>query len=123
MSPALFNLFLERIMTEALENALPGVNVGGRPLKDLRFADNIALLATNEQDLQNNTSSLNRTAQKYCMEISKEKTKPIVFQKGNTELQCNINIENEQIEQVDHFKYLGILFTKAETPRKKSKSR
>ena len=57
------------------------------------------------------------------MEISKEKTKAVIFQKGNTGLQCNINIENEQIEQVDHFKYLGILFTEAETPRKKSKSR
>ena len=62
LSPALFNLFLERNMTEALENALPRVTVGGRPLEDLHFADDIALLAINEQDLQNNTSSLNRTA-------------------------------------------------------------
>ena len=62
-------------MTEALENALPGVTVGGRQIRDLRFADDIALLATNEQDLQNNTTTLNTISQKYCMEISKEKTK------------------------------------------------
>ena len=60
---------------------MPGVNGGGRPLKDVRFVDKIALLATNEQDLQNNSeSSLNRTAQKYCMEINKEKT--MLFKKA-----------------------------------------
>ena len=53
------------------------------------------------------TEPLKNTAWKSA----RKKQKQWFFQKGNTGLQCNINIENEQIEQVDHFKYLGSLFT------------
>ena len=45
------------------------------------------------------------------MGISKEKTKAVIFKKFNTVLQHNINKENEQIEQVNDFEFLGSLFT------------
>ena len=41
LSPTLFNIFLERIMTDALEDHEGIVNIGGRTIISLRFATDI----------------------------------------------------------------------------------
>ena len=41
LSPTLFNIFLERIMTDALENNEGTVSIEGRAISNLRFADGI----------------------------------------------------------------------------------
>ena len=45
LSPTLFNIFLERIMTDALEDNEGTVSIGGRAITNLRFADDIDGLA------------------------------------------------------------------------------
>ena len=42
LSPTLFNIFLERIMTDALEDHQGTVSIGGRTITNLRFADDIS---------------------------------------------------------------------------------
>ena len=44
LSPVLFNIFLERIIQEALSDFDSAVSIGGRPLCNLRFADDIDLI-------------------------------------------------------------------------------
>ena len=41
LSPTLFNIFLERIMTDALEDHESTVSIGGRTIACVRFADDI----------------------------------------------------------------------------------
>ena len=41
LSPTLFNIFLERIMTDAVEDHEGTVSIGGRTITNLRFADDI----------------------------------------------------------------------------------
>ena len=41
LSPTLFNIFLERIMTDTLEDHEGTVNIGGRTIINLCFADDI----------------------------------------------------------------------------------
>ena len=41
LSPTLFNIFLESVMTDDLEDHLRTVSVGGRRVKQLRFAHDI----------------------------------------------------------------------------------
>ena len=53
LSPTLFNIFLERIMTDALENHEGTVSIGGRTITHLRFADDIDGLAGEEEKLAN----------------------------------------------------------------------
>ena len=53
LSPTLFNTFLERIMTDALEDHEGTVSIGGSTVTNLRFADDIDGLAGEEEELAN----------------------------------------------------------------------
>ena len=53
LSPTLFNIFLERITTDALEDHERTVSIGGRTITNLRFADDIDDLAGEEEELAN----------------------------------------------------------------------
>ena len=49
LSPNLFDIFLERIMTDALENHEGTVSIGGRTITNLHFADDTDDLAGQEK--------------------------------------------------------------------------
>ena len=73
LPPFLFNIFLERIMSDALEEHDGKVSVGGRKIINLRFADDIDSLAEEQQELEALVESLDKTCTRYKMEISAEK--------------------------------------------------
>ena len=52
---------LERIMTDALEEHYGNVNIGGRNKPNLRFSDDIAALADEEQEQEAVIDSLDKT--------------------------------------------------------------
>ena len=52
LSPNLFNIFLETIMSDALEEHNGEVSIGGRIITNLRFPAGIDALAENEQELE-----------------------------------------------------------------------
>ena len=110
LSPVLFNIFLERIMQEALSDFDSTVSIGGRPLCNLRFADDIDLIGRDEEELQDLTTRLEESAGKFGMEISAEKSKVLVNSNKDTP-QTHIIMNGETLEQVDSFKYLGALIT------------
>ena len=60
LSPDLFNIFLERIMTDALEDLEGTVSIGGRTITMLRFADDIDGLAGEEEELANLVERLDK---------------------------------------------------------------
>ncbi|KAK3862577.1 hypothetical protein Pcinc_031574 [Petrolisthes cinctipes] len=74
LSPTLFNIFLERIMSNALEDHVGTVNIGGRTITNLRFADDIDGVAGEENELSRLVNQLDRASTKFGMEISAEKT-------------------------------------------------
>ena len=51
LSPTLFNIFLERTMTDALEDHEGTVSIGGKAVTNLCFADDIDGLAGEEEEL------------------------------------------------------------------------
>ena len=73
LSPTLFNIFLERIMSDALEEHDHKVSIGGRNITNLRFADDIDALAEEEQELEALIESLHKTFTRYKMKISAER--------------------------------------------------
>ena len=62
LSPTLFNIFLERIMTDALENFEGSVSIGGRKISNLRFADDIDGLAGSEEKLKSLIGCLDQSS-------------------------------------------------------------
>ena len=75
LSLTLFNIFLERIMSDALEEHDGKVSIVGRNITNLRFADDIDAPAEEEQELEALVESLDKTCTRYKMKISAEKTK------------------------------------------------
>ena len=53
LSPCLFNLYAEYIMRNAgLEETQGGIKIAGRNISNLRYADDITLMAESEEDLK-----------------------------------------------------------------------
>ena len=53
LSPCLFNFYTEYIMRNAgLEEAQAGIKIAGRNISNLRYADDITLMAESEEELK-----------------------------------------------------------------------
>ena len=89
LSPTLLNIFLERIMTDPLEDHEGTVSIGGRTINILCFVDDIDDLAVEEEELANLVERLDKASTAYSMEISAEKTKLMT---NNT---SGINTDNQ----------------------------
>ena len=76
-------------------------------ITNLRYADDIILLATSEAELQELVDRLDRVSRKYTLLINVDKIKVM----ASDGIACNILIQNEQLEQVDTLPYLGSLIT------------
>ena len=50
LSPTLFNIFLERIMCEALDDHKGSVSIGGRLITNFRFADDTVPAPVNAEE-------------------------------------------------------------------------
>lgn len=103
-SPILFNFVIDWILNTALQPE-DGVDMGNSDLvTDLTFADDIALLAENQNAMQEMLNRVHDAASRVGMLISTAKTKAMSCA-GNQVL--NLNLNGAPIEQVQSFKYLG----------------
>lgn len=106
LSPSLFNLYSEEIFKEALDDRQEGVKLGGEIINNIRYADDTAILAENLEDLQTLVNLVNEASRRRGLKINTTKTKWMVVGKINIP-QRQIWIDREEVERVDHFKYLG----------------
>jgi len=95
------------VMRETLNGSKGGLQIGGQMITNLHYADDIILLATLEAELQELVDRLDRVSCKYSLLINVDKTKVM----ASDGIACRILIQNEQLEQVDTFSYLGSLIT------------
>ena len=94
LSPTLFNLYLERIMTES-------VSVGGTTIANLQFADDIDALAGKEEELIKLVNKLNKASKTYDIEVSAEKTKLMI--NNNRRISSDIGIGNQNLEAIQSY--------------------
>ena len=115
LSPTLFNIFLERIMCEALDDHEGSVSFQGRLITNFRFADDIVVNAEEEEEAGVLVDRLDRTTTRYKMEIGPDKTK--VMTNNPNGFQRQIKIKGQRLEEVENFKYLGaIIFNEGSKP-------
>ena len=107
-SPTLFNIFLERIMTDALEDHEGIVSIGGRTIANIRFADDTDGLA-GEEELTKLADRLDKASTADGMKISAEKTK--LMTNNTSDINTEIKINGHILETVTSFKYLGSVIT------------
>lgn len=124
LSPILFNLYIEELIREALQDTEEGIKVGGKMIKALRFADDQAMLANKEEHLQHIMDELNRTSEEYGMKINIKKTKVMrISREAKGEKNMKITINGEEVEQVTEFCYLGSLISEDAKCHKEIKKR
>ena len=104
LSPILLNIFLERIMPDALEEHEGKVSIGGRNMTNLRFADDTDALAEEEQELDALVESLDKTCTRYKMEISAEQTN--LMTNSANGIQRDIMVTGQKLGIVTSFRYL-----------------
>ena len=110
LSPLLFTVYAEAMMMEAMEDIVEGVMIGGKLLKDVRFANDQGMVADSEDGLQKLMNGLVKAATSYDMKINVKKTKVMRVSRRGEGI-VNIVIEGVRVEQVDRFKYLGSMIT------------
>ena len=92
-------------MSNVLEEHDGKVNIDGKNITNLRFADNIDALAKEQQELEALVESLDKICTRYKMEISAEKTK--LMTNTATDIQREIKVNGETQGTVTSFKFLG----------------
>ena len=108
LSPILFNLFVNDIF-QMIDNNTPNplyLNENN-PLNVLMYADDLIMIAESEAQLQKKMTLLNNYCMDWNLQINKKKTKTMVFNRGNKLCNTNIYLNNNLIECVKEFKYLG----------------
>ena len=110
LSPLLFSIYAESMMKDALDNIEEGVLVGGRLLKDVRFADDQAMMSSTNEGLQRLMNGLAEAADEYGMKVNVKKTKTMVISKTEHKT-VDITVGQHKVEQVKQFKYLGATIT------------
>ncbi len=89
-------------------------------LEDLDFADDLALLSTNQYDMQVKTDRLNNFARQVGLSINTFKTQVMCVNSVPT---APILVNDEPLEFVEDFTYLGSLIIKDSGPSKDIKTR
>lgn len=78
-------------------------------LKDLDFGDDVALVSSTRDQLQRKTSELALAAKQLGLSISRKKTKTMQL----TGTPLPVELENEDLEEVEEFTYLGSIRSKS----------
>ena len=105
-SPVCFNFYLEEVMRR-LPDEMPWVEmrIGGKYLNNLRFTDDVVLIATSPERLQALIDEVDCVSKEFKLEMSTSKTK--ITATTNELQQLLIRCRGELLAQVDKFKYLG----------------
>ena len=76
LSPCLFNLYAEYIMRNAgLDEAQAGIKIAGRNLNNLRYADDITLMAESEEKPKSLLMKVKEKSEKAGLKLNIQKTK------------------------------------------------
>ena len=105
LSPFLFLLAIDWIMKTATTQKRNGIQwTLCEQLDDLDFADDLALLSHNHQQMQNKTNELATISSQVGLKINEGKTKIL---KINTDRNDPVTLQGNALEEVETFTYLG----------------
>ena len=107
LSPCLLNLYPEYIMRNTrLDEAQAGIKIAGRNINNLRYADDITLLAESKEELKSLLMKVKEETEKVGLKFNIQKTKIMA-----SCLIISWQIDGETMETVRDFIFLGSKIT------------
>ena len=107
MSPCLSNFYAEYIMRNAgLEETQAGIKIAGRNINNLRYADDINLMAESEEELKSLLMKVKEESEKVGLKLNIQKTK--IMASGPI---TSWEIDREKVIRVSDFIFLGSKIT------------
>ena len=104
--PILFNIYIERIMSDFLKEHDGEVSISSRNIITLQFAKDLDAVAEEEQEQETLVESLNKTCTQYKMEISAEEIN--LMTNSFSVIQTETKVKGKKLGMVTSFvKYLG----------------
>ena len=112
LSPVLFGIFIEACVPFFLAEAesLDAPDILGTIIPLLLYADDTSLCSFSEVGLQKSFEILSAFCDFSGMSVNVDKRKTVVFRNSKTAVSPCILYRGEQLEVVDEFRYLGIVF-------------
>lgn len=109
LSPTLFCLFINSL-AQALDNSGYGIKLNEHlTVSSLLYADDLAIMAESETDLQCQLNVLQRWCRNWRMRVNIKKTKIVHFRvKSQPKTTVQFIFNNENIDCIDKYRYLGI---------------
>ncbi len=120
ISPILFLIVIDWVMRQTNQGS-NGLGWHAANVDDLDFADDLAILADCITDLQNKTNRLSNFAEQTGLIINADKTKAMYIPNDNAV--APIIVDNNTIEVVEEFTYLGSIINPKEGAAADIKSR
>ena len=102
LSPVMFTAAVEEIFKRMIIEA--GININGIRLSNLRFADDIMLLAESEEKLKDMLEDLKNEGKRDGMKLNKKKTKITCHDVARSRLRTGVMIDREHVEEVTEYK-------------------
>ena len=107
MSPCLFNLYAEYIIRNAgLDEAQAGIEIAGRNINNLRYADDTTLMAESEEELKSLLMKVKEESEKVGLKLNIQKMK--ITASGPI---SSWEIDGKTVETVPDFIFLGSKIT------------
>ena len=112
LSPTLFNIFLNDLPAYLDNTNTDPVYLSSQKLNCLMYADDLVLMSTSREGLQNCLYQLQKYCDDWKLDINVKKTKIIVFNKqGKTPPNVKFTFQSNELEIVKQTKYLGLIFS------------
>ena len=112
LSPFLFSLFINDINSYMKEDPRVGISFYQIYVILLLFADDMVLFSESRQGLQQGLNRLHEYCVNWGLSVNANKTKCLVFKKrGKINAKDKWFYNNEPLETVNSFKYLGFVFS------------
>ena len=109
LSPHLFSLYTEGIMREVEQDSRKDLynepNIQGLKLRDLRYADDTALLSTTTEGLHQLILSVKELSENKGLFLNIKKTR--IVDTDRCKKPSDITVDGETVECLENFEYLG----------------
>ena len=113
MSPWLFNVYMDGVVREVKMRTLGrGLEMRTRngqewEVSQLLFADDTALVAATEEELQRLVEEFGVVCERRKLKVNVGKSKVMRCSRGGQRLELSVRLNGEVLEEVESFRYLG----------------